>query len=30
MVLSPFRQLAEQTACIIKGDEKVDFQKKSG
>jgi len=30
MVLSPFRQLAEQTACIINGVETVDFQKKPG
>lgn len=30
MVLSPFRPQTKQTACIIKGDEKVDFQKKSG
>ena len=30
MVLSPFRQLTEQTSCIIKGDETMDFKKKSG
>jgi hypothetical protein len=28
MVLSPFRPEAKQTACIIKGDETIDFQKK--
>ncbi len=27
MVLSPFRHPAELTACIIKGDETVNFQK---
>jgi len=30
MVLSPFRRIAEQTACIIKGDETMGFQKNPG